>query len=40
MIYGEDVLEDHPNLIKIKGDIRDQNALKKHIGLSIPDFFI
>ena len=31
MIYGEDVLEDHPNLTKIKGDIRDKGALKKHI---------
>ena len=31
MIYGESVLEDHPNLTKIKADIRDQNALKKHI---------
>ena len=31
MIYGEDVLEDHPNLTKIKGDIRDKRALKKHI---------
>ena len=29
MIYGEDVLEDHPNLIKIKGDIRDQKCFKK-----------
>jgi nucleoside-diphosphate-sugar epimerase len=31
MIYGEDVLEEHPNLTKIKGDIRDQEALKEHI---------
>ena len=31
MIYGEDVLDDHKNLIKIKGDIRDQNLLKKNI---------
>ena len=31
MIYGEDVLEEHPNLTKIKGDIRDKEALKKHI---------
>jgi nucleoside-diphosphate-sugar epimerase len=31
MIYGEDVLEDHPNLKKIKGDIRDQDLLKKTI---------
>lgn len=29
MIYGEDVLEDHPKLTKIKGDIRDQELLKK-----------
>lgn len=31
MIYGEHVLPDHPNLSKIKGDIRDQALLKKHI---------
>lgn len=31
MIYGEDVLPDHPNLKKIKGDIRDQALLKKYI---------
>jgi len=31
MIYGEDVLEDHPNLTKIKGDIRDKEALKELI---------
>ena len=31
MIYGEDVLEYHPNLTKIQGDIRDQEALKEHI---------
>ena len=31
MIYGEDVLEDHPNLTKIKGDIRDKEALKEHL---------
>ena len=31
MIYGEDVLEEHPNLTKIKGDIRDQELLKKII---------
>ena len=31
MIYGEDVLEEHPNLTKIKGDIRDKEALKEHI---------
>lgn len=28
-IYGEDVLPEHPNLIKINGDIRDQELLKK-----------
>ena len=28
MIYGEEVLPDHPNLKKIKGDIRDVNLLK------------
>ena len=31
MIYGEEVLQDHPNLIKIKGDIRDIEALEKYI---------
>ncbi len=29
MIYGEDVIDNHKNLIKIKGDIRDQNLLNK-----------
>ncbi|MBL7891059.1 MAG: SDR family oxidoreductase [Bacteroidia bacterium] len=29
MIYGEDVLPKHPNLKAIKGDIRDQQLLKK-----------
>ena len=28
MIYGEDVLEDHPNMKKIKGDIRDLDLMK------------
>ena len=31
MIYGEDVLDDHPNLEKVKGDIRDINLLKKFL---------
>tara|TARA_Y100001970_G_C14232047_1_gene859250 strand:+ start:2067 stop:3047 length:981 start_codon:yes stop_codon:yes gene_type:complete len=31
MIYGEDVLPTHPNLISIKGDIRNQDLLKKHL---------
>ncbi len=31
MIYGEDVLENHPQLKKIKGDIRNQELLKKNI---------
>ena len=31
MIYGEEVLPDHPNLKKIKGDIRDINLLKNFI---------
>ncbi|TGN07978.1 NAD-dependent epimerase/dehydratase family protein [Leptospira ilyithenensis] len=31
MIYGEEVLKDHPKLTKIKGDIRDQELLKKTI---------
>ncbi|MBI2271669.1 MAG: SDR family oxidoreductase [Bacteroidetes bacterium] len=29
MIYGEDVLPKHPNLKTVKGDIRDQELLKK-----------
>ncbi len=29
MIYGEDVLPDHPSLTKVKGDIRDQELLRK-----------
>ena len=29
MIYGEEVLENHKNLKKIKGDIRNQSLLKK-----------
>lgn len=31
MIYGDNVLEDHPNLTKIKGDIRDAELLRKTI---------
>ena len=31
MIYGEDVISNHPNLNKINGDIRDINLLKKII---------
>ena len=31
MIYGEDVLPEHPNLKSVKGDIRDQSLLKKLI---------
>ena len=31
MIYGENVLDDHPKLKKIKGDIRDKSLLKKII---------
>ena len=31
MIYAEDALEDHPNLTKIKGDIRDKGVLTEHI---------
>jgi len=31
MIYGEDTLEDHPNLTKHKGDIRNIDLLKKII---------
>lgn len=29
MLYGEEVLDDHPNLKKVKGDIRDQNLLRE-----------
>ena len=29
MIYGEEVLRPHPNLIKIRGDIRDRQLLEK-----------
>ncbi len=29
MIYGEGVLQNHPNLIKVKGDIRDSHLLRK-----------
>lgn len=32
MIYGEDVLEPHPGLKKIKGDIRDTELLEKTIA--------
>ena len=32
MIYGEDVLPNHPNLKKVKGDIRDQQLLKKTLA--------
>ena len=31
MIYGEDVLSQHPNLVVIKGDIRNQELLKSSI---------
>ena len=31
MIYGEEVLSDHKNLKKIKGDIRDQKLLEKFL---------
>ncbi len=31
MIYGEEVLKNHKNLRKIKGDIRNQDLLKKNI---------
>jgi len=31
MIYGQDVLSDHPNLTKVRGDIRDINAMEQHI---------
>ncbi|MEZ4826131.1 MAG: SDR family oxidoreductase [Bacteroidia bacterium] len=31
MIYGDDVIENHPHLTKVKGDIRDQEILRKTI---------
>ena len=31
MIYGEEVIQKHPNLTTIKGDIRDQSLLQKTI---------
>ena len=31
MIYGEELLPDHPNLTKVKGDIRDRELMKKII---------
>ncbi|MCP4151959.1 MAG: NAD-dependent epimerase/dehydratase family protein, partial [bacterium] len=31
MIYGEGVLEEHPKLKKVKGDIRDRALLEKYI---------
>ncbi|TGK17248.1 SDR family oxidoreductase [Leptospira fluminis] len=31
MLYGEEVLKDHPNLKKIKGDIRDKAVLERTI---------
>ncbi len=34
MIYGQDVLSDHPNLTKVRGDIRDINAIEQYIGSS------
>ena len=32
MIYGDDVIQPHPNLILIKGDIRDEDLLRKTIS--------
>ena len=32
MLYGEDVLDDHPKLTKVKGDIRDQALLTEHLA--------
>ena len=31
MIYGENVINDHPNLKKIKGDIRDIKLIQKSL---------
>ena len=40
MIYGEKTLKDHPNLTKIKGDIRDISLLKQSMKTENFDTFI
>ena len=40
MIYGENTLRNHPNLIKIKGDIRDINLIKQSMKSENFDTFI
>lgn len=40
MIYGENTLKDHPNLTKIKGDIRDNNLVKQIMKNEKFDTFI
>ena len=40
MIYGENVIEHHPNLTKINGDIRNMSLLKKSLQSQQYDIFI
>ena len=40
MIYGENTLRNHPNLIKIKGDIRNINLIKQSMKTENFDTFI
>jgi len=40
MIYGENTLKDHPNLTKIRGDIRDNNLVKQSMKNENFDTFI
>ncbi len=40
MIYGENVIENHPNLTKINGDIRNTSLLKKSLQSQQYDIFI
>ena len=40
MIYGENVIENHPNLTKINGDIRNMSLLKKSLQSQQYDIFI
>ena len=35
MIYGEDILDNHPNLNIIKGDIRNRQLLEDSIPLCV-----
>ena len=40
MLYGEEVLTKHPQLLTIKGDIRDQELLKTHQTLIISSVYV